>query len=50
MLPMVSEATAMAEELKKGVKFEITLVSPQARGEKSGKTEVITDKFEVNRI
>lgn len=41
MLPMVSEATAMAEELKKGVKFEITLVSPQARGQKSGKTEVM---------
>ncbi|XP_060594339.1 kinesin-like protein KIF28P [Ruditapes philippinarum] len=41
MLPMVGEATAMAEELKKGVKFEITLVSPQARGQKDGKTEVM---------
>lgn len=40
IFPMVSEATAMAEELGKGVKFEITLVSPQARGQKDGKTEV----------
>ena len=40
MLPMVNEATAMAEELNKGVTFEITLVSPQARGLKTGKTEV----------
>ncbi|KAH3720478.1 hypothetical protein DPMN_063377 [Dreissena polymorpha] len=41
MLPMVSEANAMAEELHKGVKFEINLVSPQARGQKNGKTEVM---------
>ncbi|KAL4221955.1 hypothetical protein ACF0H5_018006 [Mactra antiquata] len=41
LLPMVGEASAMAEELGKGVKFEITLVSPQARGQKSGKTEVM---------
>ena len=37
---MVAEANAMAEELNKGVKFEITLVSPQARGLKNGRTEV----------
>ena len=40
VLPMVAEANAMAEELNKGVKFEITLVSPQARGLKNGRTEV----------
>lgn len=40
MLPMVAEAKAMAEELQKGVTFEINLVSPQARGQKTGKTEV----------
>ena len=40
VLPMVAEANAMAEELNKGVKFEITLVSPQARGLQNGRTEV----------
>ena len=40
MLPMVAEANAMAETLKKTVKFEITLVSPHAQGLKSGRTEV----------
>lgn len=40
ILPMVAEANAMAEELGKGVKFEISLVSPQARGHKDGRTEV----------
>ncbi|XP_052801903.1 kinesin-like protein KIF28P [Mya arenaria] len=41
ILPMVAEANAMAEELGKGVKFEINLVSPQARGIKDGRTEVM---------
>ncbi|XP_022782679.1 kinesin-like protein KIF28P [Stylophora pistillata] len=40
MVPMVNESNAMAEELKKPVKFEILLVSPQARGLKEGRTEV----------
>ena len=40
MLPMVAEANAMAETLKKAVKFEITLVSSHAQGLKSGRTEV----------
>lgn len=40
MLPMVNEADAMSAELDKKVKFELALVSPQARGLKGGKTEV----------
>ena len=40
MLPMVNEADAMSGELDKKVKFELALVSPQARGLKEGKTEV----------
>nr|XP_022300390.1 kinesin-like protein KIF28P isoform X2 [Crassostrea virginica] len=41
MLPMVNEADAMSAELDKKVKFELALVSPQARGLKGGKTEVM---------
>lgn len=40
MLPMIGETNAMAEELGKKVKFEVMLVSPQARGLKEGRTEV----------
>lgn len=40
LLPQVYQANAMAEELKKGVKFDIVLVAPQARGQKTGHTEV----------
>ncbi|XP_046575245.1 kinesin-like protein KIF28P [Haliotis rubra] len=40
LLPMVNEANAMSEELDKKVKFEIALVSPQARGLPHGRTEV----------
>lgn len=40
MVPMISETNAMAEELGKKVKFEIMLVSPQARGLREGRTEV----------
>ncbi|GFR94491.1 kinesin-like protein [Elysia marginata] len=41
MLPMVSEANAMSEEMDKKVKFEICLVSPRARGLAEGPTEVM---------
>jgi hypothetical protein len=40
LLPQVYRANAMSNELKKNVKFEIVLVSPQARGLKTGLTEV----------
>lgn len=40
LLPQVYQANAMADELKKNVNFEIVLVAPQARGLKSGPTEV----------
>ena len=38
--PKMCEANAMSEELNKKVKFEIALISPQARGLVEGKTEV----------
>lgn len=41
LLPQVYQANAMADELKKNAQFEIVLVAPQARGLKSGPTEVI---------
>ena len=44
-MPMVNEANAMSEELKKGVRFEIVLISPQSRGLKHGRTQVITMGF-----
>jgi len=37
---MVNEANAMSEELDKKVKYELALISPQARGLKEGRTEV----------
>ena len=38
--PMINEANAMSEEMDKKTKFEIALISPQARGKKDGRTEV----------
>ncbi len=38
--PMIGEANAMSEEMEKKCKFEIALISPQARGLKHGRTEV----------
>ena len=40
VLPAVEEANSISEEMDKKVKFEIMLVSPQMRGEASGKTQV----------
>lgn len=40
MLPAVEEANAISEELDKKRRFEIMIVSPEARGELSGRTEV----------
>ena len=40
MFPMVSEVNAISEELDKKCKFELVLISPQARGKKEGRTEV----------
>ena len=40
LLPMVNEANAMSEEMDKKVKYELALISPQARGLKDGRTEV----------
>ena len=38
--PMMCEANAMSEELNKKVKFEVALISPQARGLEEGRTDV----------
>ncbi|CAH1788618.1 unnamed protein product [Owenia fusiformis] len=41
LLPMINETNAISEELNKKVGFEVVLVSPQARGLKEGKTEIM---------
>ena len=38
--PLISRANAMSTEMDKKVKFEIVLISPQARGDKAGRTQV----------
>ncbi|ELU00840.1 hypothetical protein CAPTEDRAFT_171489 [Capitella teleta] len=38
--PMINEANAMSEEMDKKTKFEVVLISPQAKGKKDGRTEV----------
>ena len=43
--PLLSEANAMAEEMEKRVKFELALISPQAQGKTSGRTEVSVTMF-----
>ena len=40
ILPAVSEANSISEELDKKKKFEAMVVSPEARGVLKGKTEV----------
>ena len=40
MLPAVEEANSISEELDKKKKFEVILVSPEARGELKGRTKV----------
>lgn len=40
MLPAVEEANSISEELDKKKKFELMLVSPEARGQLKGRTEV----------
>ena len=40
MLPAVEEANSISEELNRKKKFEVMLVSPEARGELKGRTKV----------
>ena len=42
MLPAVEEANSISEELDKKRKFDLMIVSPEGRGELSGRTEVMT--------
>ncbi|XP_025096208.1 kinesin-like protein KIF28P [Pomacea canaliculata] len=48
LLPLVNGANAMAEELNKKVKFELALISPQARGLKDGRTEVMVKMLNLD--
>lgn len=41
IMPAVEEANAISQELDKKMKFESMVVSPEARGELSGRTEVM---------
>ena len=40
ILPAVEEANSISEELDKKKKFEVVLVSPEARGEIGGRMQV----------
>jgi len=40
LMPMVQSVNAMAEEMDKPVEFSMLLVSPEARGLDTGRTEV----------
>ena len=40
LIQTVQDACAMAEELHKPVTFSLTLVSPEARGSDTGRTQV----------
>jgi kinesin family protein 1 len=39
LLPAVSEANAISDELKQTLDFEVMLVSPEARGELTGRVQ-----------
>ncbi|KAL5010885.1 hypothetical protein ScPMuIL_013190 [Solemya velum] len=41
LMPAVEEANSISEELDKKLKFELMIVSPEARGELKGRTEVM---------
>lgn len=41
IMPAVEEANAISQELDKKMKFESMIVSPEARGEQTGRTEVM---------
>ena len=40
ILPLISEANVMAEEMKKDVKYDIQLLTPEMQGKLDGQTEV----------
>lgn len=40
LMPAVEQANSISEELDKKMKFEMMIVSPEARGELKGRTEV----------
>ncbi|PIK54089.1 hypothetical protein BSL78_09017 [Apostichopus japonicus] len=40
LMPHVNEANAMSDELKKRIRFEIVLISPQSQGLSHGRTQV----------
>lgn len=40
VLPQISEANVMAEELKKDVKYDTQLLTPEMQGKLDGQTEV----------
>jgi len=41
IMPAIEEANSISEDLDKKKKFEVMLVSPEARGQMKGRTEVI---------
>ena len=41
LMQLVNDVNAMAEDLERSTEFSILLISPEARGLESGRTEVI---------
>ncbi|KAF6041292.1 hypothetical protein EB796_000454 [Bugula neritina] len=48
ILPLVRDATAIAEDLSKGYKFEVVIVSPLARGLSEGRNEIYIKMMDQN--
>jgi hypothetical protein len=48
MLPAVDEANAISEELDKRKKFEVMIVSPEARGALTGRSEVFVKTTDLD--
>ena len=41
LLPAVAEANAISDELDENLDFEVILISPEALGELTGRTQVV---------
>ena len=45
LMPSVEQANSMSEDLDKKMKFELMVVSPEAKGELKGRSEVKTERL-----
>lgn len=45
LMPAIENANSISEDLDKKMKFELMVVSPEARGELTGRTQVIVVRY-----